>query len=747
MTTLPQSTPARLPRHTTGTSLAIPGMGSGGPGGHVPPPITHMSGADVWRVIRSNTWLILLMVVVSAILGFLVNFWLKKNYSKYTASGILEQVVPTADDTPNHVATDSTSLLLDLKTHAALLKESSLFTRVLENPDSPIRNTNWFKKYSNDASTQDAKTDLHDNLEVAIAPESRLLLVSMTSSDAAGSKVIVDTIADEYIKEQQEKNRDREYGRNRDLENRKVVEENKLKVISGDIAELESELNSNGVTGTQNRINAKDMELTKLVDNLILLRLSAASMQEEYKRVQDQINADQDPPEVTSLIYSDPLVSSYRTLVNNMEMAVTESLDHYLPDHPSVVALQNRKTSMEQKMNSAIADARVRYRTQVLEMAKDHLSDAQRSIDETQHSIDAIRGDMSHLTDLMTRLLRLQSDKSAYETRIKNIDEQLDQLANYSVRRDFSGVEWQAHPEVPEVPTFPKLGVVMTMSIVMGLGLALGIAFLKELMDTSIRSPRDITRVGNINLLGMVPHEDDDPQSAGARLPVVIYEAPHSMMAEQLRQVRTRLQHTASLDTTRSILVTSPSPGDGKSTIAANLACGLALNGRRILLVDANFRRPELHRVFNLPNEQGFADVLNKLDLFEAIVQETAVPNLYVLPSGPKPGNATELLESQLLIDFIDRALEVFDHVVFDSGPLLFVSETVALAPRVDGVVTVVRARANSRGVLTRMRDSLRQIKAEHLGVVLNAVRAQGGGYYGRNIRTYYEYHNNGQAA
>jgi polysaccharide biosynthesis transport protein len=113
-----------------------------------------------------------------------------------------------------------------------------------------------------------------------------------------------------------------------------------------------------------------------------------------------------------------------------------------------------------------------------------------------------------------------------------------------------------------------------------------------------------------------------------------------------------------------------------------------------------------------------------------------------VLPSGPKPANATELLESQLLIDFIERALEEYDHVIFDSGPFLFVSESVALAPRVDGVVTVVRARHNSRGLLQRLRDDLRKSKAEHLGVVLNAVRAQAGGYYNRNIKTYYAYQN-----
>jgi capsular exopolysaccharide synthesis family protein len=347
---------------------------------------------------------------------------------------------------------------------------------------------------------------------------------------------------------------------------------------------------------------------------------------------------------------------------------------------------------------------------------------------------------MAHLTDVMTQLMEKQDLRNYKTARLNVLTEQLDQVENLAAKEDYAGVNWFYHPLQPEIPSFPKLGLTMTLAIALGLGLALGIAFLRELMDTTIRSPRDITRVGNLNLLGIISHEDDDRQSAGARLPVVIFEAPHSMMAEQLRQVRTRLQHSSSLDTTRTILITSPSPGDGKTTIACNLASGLALNGRRILLVDANFRRPELHRIFNLANEQGFSDVLNNLDMFEHSVQETQVPNLYILPSGPKPTNATELLESQLLMDFIERALEEFDHVIFDSGPLLFVSETVALAPRVDGVLTVVRARENTRGVLTRLRDSLKQVRAEHLGVVLNAVRSQGGGYYGRNIRTYYQY-------
>ena len=121
-------------------------------------------------------------------------------------------------------------------------------------------------------------------------------------------------------------------------------------------------------------------------------------------------------------------------------------------------------------------------------------------------------------------------------------------------------------------------------------------------------------------------------------------------------------------------------------------------------------------------------------------MQETKLPNLYVLPAGPRPENPAELLESTAFTDVVDRALEEYDHLIFDSGPILFVSETSALAPQCDGVVSVLRARVSTHGLLERMRDQLRSLNVEHLGVVLNAVRHQAGGYYNHHIKTYYAY-------
>jgi capsular exopolysaccharide synthesis family protein len=705
----------------------------------------QMTGADVWRVIRSNLWLVILMLILSSAAGYGVNVWLTKYHSHYTATGLLEVVPPVSYDNLVRGSVDPQTLLVDLKTHAQLIRHPSFLNKVLDDSNSEIRQTVWFNHFLNPL---EAKADLANNLEVLIQPDSRLLQVSMTYSDPSSCKVIVEQVVDKYIQQERDTNSSLEEERHRDLENRLTGEEIKLKEVSGEIEEKQGKLNSLDEIGVMSKIDAKGMELQALLNEKIKNELEVSKAEDRYKSVTDKIALDQDTVDVSNLINTDYEVANMRNMLIGVDIALEEAKYSTGAESPTMINLVRREQMLQQRVATSMSNARVKYRLQVQEASHENLNDAKRNLAATDKGIDSIKSQMADLQGLMTEMLRLQDERSTYQAKVKNINDQLDMIANMGTKKAFAGVEWRGYPEKPDVPSFPKLPATMSLSVLIGLAMALGIAFLRELLDTSIRSPRDISRVGNMNLLGMVPHEDDDPQSAGARLPVVIFEAPHSMMAEQLRQVRTRLQHSSSLDTTRSILITSPSPGDGKSTIACNLASGLALNGRRILLVDANFRRPELHRIFNLSNEQGFSDVLNSLDLFESSVQETQVPNLYILPSGPKPTNATELLESQLLMDFIERALEEFDHVIFDSGPMLFVSETVALAPRVDGVVTVVRARTNSRGVLSRMRDGLRQVKAEHLGVVLNAVRAQGGGYYGRNIRTYYEYQNgNGRAA
>jgi tyrosine-protein kinase Etk/Wzc len=554
---------------------------------------------------------------------------------------------------------------------------------------------------------------------------------------------MVRELVDAHIEEQKKSAVDVLGDRSYMLNTVKIKIEARLKQITDDMRAKQINLNLDG--GGVGRMGMKDMELSKLVQEWIESQLMYEKALSFFKATSSAVQNGQDPPGLDRFIQMNyPFLTNDKYQLKSYQIERDVALDSGGAENSRYKALAKRCDMMEADYNKQMAEARAKGQIAILEELQQDMNGSKSKMEGLQAKVENLKAEIGDLNNSLVLYLTLQEEQRGLREQLKTVREQIENVMALQGTQAASTVQWKGQPEKPLNKSFPKLWMTMTLAVVLGLGLSLGVAFLREATDQSIRSPRDIAKVGQINLLGIIPDESDDPQSAGARLPVVIFDAPHSIMAESFRHIRTKLQHTASLDTTRSIMVTSPAPGDGKTTIACNLAAGLALNGRRILLVDANFRRPEIHKIFGLSNEQGFSDVLNAVAAFDEVIQETQVPNLAVMSAGPKPMNPTELFESQLLIDFIERALEEFDHVIFDSGPIMVVAEAQAMAPRVDGVISVVRAKTNNRGLLQRMRDELRRNKAEHLGVVLNAVRAQGGGYYARNIQTYYGYDSNG---
>ncbi|HEX4124786.1 MAG TPA: polysaccharide biosynthesis tyrosine autokinase [Tepidisphaeraceae bacterium] len=767
MTTLPQTSPMRVPRPGN-QQVSIPGAGALGPmpqPHHFIPSTTGMSGADVWRVIRANLWLIISMLVLFGVGGFLLNTYLATHYPRYEAVGLVQ--VHTTLGTPtvgSEVGVDAREdiggLGVEIASQVKEIMHPTLLSMVLTQNDD-IRKTSWFQKFvkhNSDGSamlgadgkplidTEAAKEDLAEILTVNPYPNSRLIQVAATCSNPADCKTIIEAVVNQHIsvvRTAEENNELKNQDYFRTLQQTTTFE---LTELGTKINHLEMELGNLG-EDLESGTSVTKFELETLTAETLKADQAASDAKDKLDLFNSQINSGLTPPEVEERYMGNPAYWDYRRALDEAEIDErmdsrgdpgSESSPQRLSAQKEHIQLLQQKLDdlSNELKNNAIAIERSQLQED-LKSAADTQSRYKKRCDELNAAIASIAARRNELEELKTEA------REKRET-LQHIQDRMDQINIIQEMAGWGTVDWAdgGHPDIPSKPVFPKLSVVLGMSLFLGLALALGIAFLREMTDTSVRSPRDIARVGQLTVLGMIPHSDDDLQSQAARLPLVIYDAPHSMVAEQFRQVRTRLHHAASLDTTRSILVTGCGPGDGKTTVAANIAAGLALNGRRILLVDANFRRPDLHNIFNLSNELGFGDVLGSISLFEQAIRETEVPNLSVIVNGTRPSNPTELLESQLFIDFIERALEEFDHVIFDSGPLLIVSETIAMAPRVDGVVTVIRARTNSRGMLSRMRDQLRQLKAEHLGVILNAVRSQGGGYYGPMIKAYYAYQN-----
>lgn len=747
MTTLPQTAPMRLTRPVSPSQMMMPGpMMPGHPAMVQGQPGTQgLTGGDVWRVLRANLWLIVIMVMAAAIVGYVVNQYLAQHYSRYTATALME--VKTVGELPVPGAPPGAASPAEIElvqnSQARKLMHETLFTNAIQDSTSAIRNTRWFQQFQNEKDPlAAAKKAMADDFDATPIPNSNLIRVQMTYSVPEDCKTIVEEMVDKHIAQMRESQSQIE-SKKVDLLQResKLVEIELNEDVLKQLREKENLLGLDQV-GTSLSWNGKQFQLDRLLQEQARINSELAGFRSRAQMLTRDLEEGRTPAEVETQINNSGRFLQARQRLDDIEIEL-DQLEQKLGSHNDlVVSLKQRKVLYQQKTDEIHEELKSTYSETLRSMLENEIAAASANAGRVDEAVNKISFDLGKLNKEMNEYRNLQDRQKELQHKQNFLREEITKIRQFTLAADWATAGWASKPQKPDRPSFPVLWKSMGVAVFIGLSLSLGIAFLREMTDQTVRSPRDIARVGQLNLLGIVPHESDDPQVAGGRLPLAIFDAPNSMIAEQFRQVRTKLHHAASLDMIRSILVTSPSPGDGKTTVACNLAAALALNGRRILLVDANFRRPQLHTVFGANNDSGFAEVLNSLDLLDTLARPTDVPNLSVLSAGGRPSNASELFESQLFIDFLERAQEEYDHVIFDGAPLLVFSEAVAMAPRVDGVVTVVRARGNSRGLLMRMRDELRKVKAEHLGVVLNAVRSLGGGYYGRNIKTYYAYQN-----
>ncbi len=292
----------------------------------------------------------------------------------------------------------------------------------------------------------------------------------------------------------------------------------------------------------------------------------------------------------------------------------------------------------------------------------------------------------------------------------------------------------------------PILYQSVMIGVVIGLLFGGGLAFLMEFSDRSFRSPAEIRRRLGLPILGHIPRlkldlPPDNPAAEGFDPSLVSFARPTSTEAEAYRGVRTQLYFSTQGRGHQVIQVTSPNPGDGKSTLAANLAISIAQSGKKTVLIDCDFRKPRVHKIFKLPNpDAGLASVMSGDATLAQAIQPCPVPNLSLLPCGPRPANPAELLTSPLFADMLKKLRESFDFVIVDTPPVLAVSDPSAVAPRVDGVLLVFRMTKNARPVAERAREQLDAVGARVVGVIVNASSARSAGYGGYGYAYQYEY-------
>ncbi|MCR8669843.1 polysaccharide biosynthesis tyrosine autokinase [Agrococcus sp. HG114] len=292
---------------------------------------------------------------------------------------------------------------------------------------------------------------------------------------------------------------------------------------------------------------------------------------------------------------------------------------------------------------------------------------------------------------------------------------------------------------VPTSPISPRTTVNIALGALIALGLAVGFALLREVLDTRIRNERDVRAVTAAPMLGAIAF---DPKAK--QRPLIVHADPLSPRSEQFRTLRTNLQFIEVDDDSRSIVVTSATPGEGKSTTTANLALAIADAGQTVILIDADLRKPKVAEYMNLDGGVGLTDVLiGRAELVDA-VQQWGAKSLYVLPAGQIPPNPSELLGSKAMATLLKELQAEFDWVLFDAPPLLPVTDAAVLSKHVESVVIVASAGKATKHQLETAVQLLNTVDSDVSGVVLTMVPTRGAdayayGHYGYGHYGYME--------
>ncbi|SIO55420.1 capsular exopolysaccharide family [Singulisphaera sp. GP187] len=356
---------------------------------------------------------------------------------------------------------------------------------------------------------------------------------------------------------------------------------------------------------------------------------------------------------------------------------------------------------------------------------------------ETKLKEDLVAAKQSELGLLEEERLHgnLDRQKALYNT-------VLDQLKQAQLVSDYSSISCQViePPSALPYPVQPRVKMTLLMGLMTGLFLGIGLAYLADRLDPRIRTLDEVRKVLEFRLIGTIPKLLVDQLTLMGEVGLVSHAMPRSVWAEAYRSVRTSLEFLRRSRQVQLILVTSAHSGDGKTTTASNLAISFAMAGRKVLLVDGDLRKPAQHKIFRLKGDQGLSHILRRLLPLSRVVQQTQIENLDFIASGSDVDNPAELLASSALTDFVAEIRNLYDMVVFDSSPLLAVTDPSILSAVVDGVVLVVRPEATKRHDAERTVELLKTMESPVLGFIVNGIDRQNASGYGQGYGYGYGY-------
>jgi len=460
---------------------------------------------------------------------------------------------------------------------------------------------------------------------------------------------------------------------------------------------------------------------------------------------------------VEDRVAQDPRVAALRQDLVRAEANVANIAGRQLAESPQRREEERRlastKTSaaqVERQARGEVLDAMQAQFQMQRDLHAKTAEEAQQRTDKLRQQSAEFDGRVQKATDQLAELAGLR--RTADETRTV-LEELRHQIAQINLESKAAARVQLASPATVPGGGPDRKGrlLAMAMGVFVSFGVGCGLGLLLELTDQQVRSPEDLTHITRLPVIAALPHASEDESLASSDFAMVTVDYPNSAAAEEFRRVLARLLYPEDCSVeVKTLVVASPTRGDGKTSLASNLALAMAEASRRVLLVDLSARRPSVEKCFRLEPAEGLAELLRGECQPEQVVQLTDLANLCVVGPGFDSEDLASRLASREMLRFMEWAEEEFDHVIMDTPPALLMSDAKLLAPLVDAVVIVVGVGVSTTGMVRRCLREMELVGANMVGVVLNGLRSTRGGYLKRNMKlykTYAEQGGNGRAS
>jgi polysaccharide biosynthesis transport protein len=590
-------------------------------------------------------------------------------------------------------------------------------------------------------------------LQVTPVRNSYLVEVSFESPDKTMAQRVINAIADEYMYLSIDR-------RNDSFTLVMKWLDKQLKEMAVKVQEAQKKLYSFGQQTDIYTLDDKDnVVVQKFIDlSGLLTKAQAEKMAKEAQFQQIQENGPNAP-----LIVNHPLMAQLRQQVVAQRAKVSALQKVFRSEHPELMAekanlaeLQGRLQGEVQRLQESVkADYEAAHRTEKL------LSD---SFAEQKEQMARLQ---DNLTNFQILKRDAQTNEQLYQALLARVKE-----ANISSTMVPSNITVIDPGRLPDKPFKPKTARDLALAAILGLTLGTGLAFLVEHLDDSIKGIEDLERYCGLPSLGIVPLLGGNGKKSlriakkykrsglfrsflglrrgrsngeASAMDVIVYEQPQSMVSEAIRHVYSSIMLSTSGQPPAVILVTSPNPGEGKSTLVSNLAQSYALNDRQVVMIDCDLRKPKLHKIWELEAQPGLSNYLTGSAGLEEILRPTAIPHLSVITAGVKPPNPANLINSETFKELLRGLRERFHHIIIDTPPVLGFADARFLSALVDGTLLVTRHNLTHRSAARLAYQLLNQTPV--LGAVLNGVSHYGhtyGGYYFHDhYKAYSKYYDN----